>query len=91
MMNPTPLAKKIIPIFVDIFTENGRTISKIKVNLVTHQKCQQFYGQEPTILVSAFLNYMKKYYQEKRNLEMIFVTPCVATFDLFFTTLQETR
>jgi len=84
-----PTLRKVIPIFVDIFTENGKTISKIKVNLVTHQKCQQFYGQEPTILVSAFLNYMKKYYQDKRNLDMVFVTPCVATFDLFFAALTE--
>jgi len=80
---------RIIPIFVDIFTENGKTISRIKVNLVTHQKCQQFYGQEPTILVSAFLNYMKKYYQDKRNLEMLFIVPCVATFNLFFSALLE--
>jgi len=80
---------KIIPIFVDIFTEDGKTISRIKVNLVTHQKCQQFHGQEPTILVSAFLNYMKKYYQDKRNLEMLFIAPCVATFNLFFAALLE--
>ena len=79
----------VIPIFVDIQSEDGLYITKIKVNLLTHGKCQQFYGQEPKILISAFLNYMKKYYPSKEGLELVFVTPCPAAYTLFYSVLKE--
>ena len=79
----------VIPIFVDIQSEDGLYITKIKVNLLTHGKCQQFFGQEPKILISAFLNYMKKYYPSKEGLELVFVTPCPATYTLFYSVLKE--
>ena len=79
----------VIPIFVDIQSEDGLYITKIKVNLLTHGKCQQFFGQEPKILISAFLNYMKKYYPSKQGLELVFVTPCPATYTLFYSVLKE--
>ena len=79
----------VIPIFVDIQSEDGLYITKIKVNLLTHGKCQQFFGQEPKILISAFLNYMKKYYPSKEGLDLVFVTPCPAAYTLFYSVLKE--
>lgn len=88
-INNKSFSTSVIPIFVDIQSEDGIFINKIKVNLLTHGKCQQFFGQEPKILISAFLNYMKKYYPSKEGIELIFVAPCPAAFTLFYSVLKE--
>ena len=90
--DPIPTIERsstVVPIFVDIQSEDGSTIKKIKVHLYLHNKCQQFYGQEPKILISAFLNYMKKYFSSKEGMEFIFVTPCPASYTLFYSVLKE--
>ena len=82
--------KVTVPIFVDIISDDGgQSLSKIKVHLYQHVKCQQFHGQEPKLLVSAFLNYMKKYYSSKDGYKFIFVTPCPASYILFYSVLKE--
>ena len=88
-INNKSFKTSVIPIFVDIQSEDGIHINKIKVNLLTYGKCQQFFGQEPKILISAFLNYMKKYYPSKEGLEFIFVAPCPASYTLFYSVLKE--
>ena len=80
---------KVVPIFVEIIADDGNAISKIKVNLYLHGKCQLFHNQEPKILISAFLNYMKKYFPSKDDLEFVFLTPCPASFTLFYSALKE--
>ena len=80
---------KVVPIFVEIIADDGNAISKIKVHLYLHGKCQLFHSQEPKILISAFLNYMKKYFPSKDDLEFVFLTPCPASFTLFYSALKE--
>lgn len=81
----------LVPVFVDIQSEDGVNLSKIKVHLYLFGKCQQFLGQEPRILVSAFLNYMKKYFPTKDDFDFVFVTACPATYTMFYSVLKENQ
>ena len=86
---PARKSKLVVPIFLDIQSEDGASLSKIKVHLYLFGKCQQFLDQEPRILISAFLNYMKKYFPSKDDHEFILVTSCPASYTLFYSVLKE--
>jgi len=85
----TLFAPKVEPILVDIQCDDGVDISKIKVFLVNHKKCQQFFGKEPQILVGAVLRYVKKYYPTKENMKLILVTACISSFEKFMKALAQ--
>ena len=67
------------PVFLDISSSDGVTISRMKVvlqvvvmltmlqvYLFNHGKCQQLQGREPAVLVAGFLKYLRKYYPAPR-------------------------
>ena len=84
-----PKMVNTVPIFVDIISKDGLSIEKIKVHLYLHGKCQQFFGQEPKIIISAFLNYMKKYFPTTEGFQFVFITPCAASYIIFYSVLKE--
>ena len=85
----TSFAPKVEPILVDIQCDNGFNISRIKVHLVNHKKCQQFYGKEALILVGAFLRYVKKSYPKKECMKLILVTACITSYEKFMEALLQ--
>ena len=76
------------PIIVDIVETEG-VITKIRVFRVTHNKVQDFFGQNPDILWKAALKYVRRYFPVPSAQQLILVTMSPPSFGLLLSTLSE--